>query len=91
MSDYTEHGSVPIEDAAVEDPPTVDEVLERQRREYPEQAATSSQQPESVRTGEAEGAAVELSGDESGALAAGASPTGDLVDGHPEVEGPNSR
>ena len=38
MTDYSEHGTVPIEDAAVEDPPTVDEVLERQRREYPEQA-----------------------------------------------------
>jgi hypothetical protein len=32
MSDYTEHGAIPIEDAAVDDPPTVDEVLERQRR-----------------------------------------------------------
>lgn len=46
MTDYSEQGAVPVEDAAVEDPPTVDEVLERQREEYPEQAATSTQQPE---------------------------------------------
>ena len=45
MSDWSEQGAVPVEDAAVEDPPTVDEVLERQRVEYPEQAATSTQQP----------------------------------------------
>ena len=32
MTDYTEHGAVPAEDAAVEDPPTVDEVAEEQRR-----------------------------------------------------------
>ena len=32
MSDYSEHGAVPIEDAAVEDPPTVEEVLAEQRR-----------------------------------------------------------
>lgn len=31
MTDYTSEGAVPIEDAAVEDPPTVDEVLEEQR------------------------------------------------------------
>jgi hypothetical protein len=27
MSDYTGEGAVPVEDAAVDDPPTVDEVL----------------------------------------------------------------
>lgn len=32
MTDYTSEGAVPIEDAAVDDPPTVDEVLEEQRR-----------------------------------------------------------
>lgn len=32
MSDYTADGAVPIEDAAVDDPPTVDEVLEEQRQ-----------------------------------------------------------
>jgi hypothetical protein len=50
MSDYTEHGAVPVEDAAVDDPPTVEEVLARQRAEYPEQAATSIDQPGHVRT-----------------------------------------
>lgn len=49
MSDYTEHGAVPVEDAAVEHPPTVDEVLEQQREEFPEQVATSTMQPDSVR------------------------------------------
>ena len=32
MTDWSEQGAVPIEDAAVEDPPTVDEVLEEQRQ-----------------------------------------------------------
>ena len=32
MTDWTEHGAQPVEDAAVDDPPTVDEVLEEQRR-----------------------------------------------------------
>ncbi len=32
MTDYTAHGAVPVEDAAVDDPPTVDQVLERQRQ-----------------------------------------------------------
>lgn len=32
MTDYTSDGAVPAEDAAVEHPPTVDEVLEEQRR-----------------------------------------------------------
>jgi len=45
MSDYNESGTAPVEDAAVDAPPTVEEVLERQRRDHPEQAATSSQQP----------------------------------------------
>jgi|GEM_PF-3756864 len=31
MTDYTGEGAAPVEDAAVADPPTVDEVLERQR------------------------------------------------------------
>jgi hypothetical protein len=45
MTDYTERGAAPVEDAAVDHPPTVDEVMERQREEFPEQAATSSMQP----------------------------------------------
>ena len=32
MSDYTESGAIPVEDAVADDPPTVDEVLERQRQ-----------------------------------------------------------
>lgn len=40
MSDYTSDGAVPVDDAAIDEPPTVDEVLEEQRREHPEQAAT---------------------------------------------------
>ncbi|MFN0088914.1 MAG: hypothetical protein ACKVWR_01385 [Acidimicrobiales bacterium] len=40
MTDYSETGATPVEDAAVEDPPTVDEVLDAQQREFPEQAAT---------------------------------------------------
>ena len=48
MSDYSEQGAIPVEDAAVEEPPTVDEVLEAQRRNHPEQAATSSMQPPDV-------------------------------------------
>lgn len=41
MSDYTSDGAIPVEDAVVDDPPTIDEVLDRQRREYPEQAASA--------------------------------------------------
>lgn len=41
MSDYSEHGAEPVEDAAVDDPPTVEEVKEAQRRKYPEQAAAA--------------------------------------------------
>ena len=49
MTDYSANGAVPVEDAAVEDPPTVDEVLEEQREKFPEQARTSTQQPDAVR------------------------------------------
>lgn len=45
MTDYSDSGTVPVEDAAVPNPPTVDEVLERQREEHPDQASTSTQQP----------------------------------------------
>lgn len=43
MSDYSEAGAQPVEDAAVEDPPTEAEVLAAQERNYPEQAATRMQ------------------------------------------------
>lgn len=32
MTDWTEHGAEPVEDAVVDDPPTVDEVAEEQAR-----------------------------------------------------------
>ena len=32
MSDWSEQGAVPVDDAAVPDPPTVDEVMDEQRR-----------------------------------------------------------
>lgn len=41
MSDYRESGAQPVEDAAVEDPPTEEEVREAQERDFPEQAATA--------------------------------------------------
>lgn len=41
MSDYSERGAQPVEDAAVEDPPTVEEVKAAQRRKHPEQAETA--------------------------------------------------
>lgn len=41
MSDYSEHGAEPVEDAAVEDPPTESEVKEAQERHHPRQAATA--------------------------------------------------
>lgn len=59
MTDYTERGAVPVEDAAVDDPPTVDEVLERQREEFPEQAATSTMQPDVHRAPGAGGTSAE--------------------------------
>jgi hypothetical protein len=38
VTDYGEEGATPIEDAVVDDPPTLAEVAERQREQYPEQA-----------------------------------------------------
>ncbi len=40
MSDYSESGARPVDDAAVDDPPTEEEVRAAQERNYPEQAAT---------------------------------------------------
>ena len=45
MTDYSEQGAVPVEDAAVPDPPRVDEVRDRQAEEFPEQARTAMQHP----------------------------------------------
>jgi hypothetical protein len=76
MSDYSESGAAPVEDAAVEDPPTVEEVLEQQRREYPEQARTAMHNPP-------------MSAEEQAAVEAGGEPVAGSDDGV-EVEGPNS-
>lgn len=82
MTDYSEHGAEPVDDAASDDPPTVDEVLERQRVEYPEQAATSTMQRG-------------RSDEERGALDAGGDAVPGNGDAEPNgeglnVEGPNS-
>ena len=45
MTDYSEHGAIPVEDTAVDDPPTESEVREAQQRNYPEQAATADGRP----------------------------------------------
>ena len=41
MSDYSESGAQPVEDAATDDPPTVDEVRRAQERDHPEQARSA--------------------------------------------------
>lgn len=41
MSDYSEHGAQPVDDAVLEDPPTEQEVLEAQRQHHPHQARTA--------------------------------------------------
>jgi hypothetical protein len=40
MSDYSESGAQPVDDAVVPDPPTEGEVRRAQERNHPEQAAT---------------------------------------------------
>jgi hypothetical protein len=42
MSDYSETGAVPVEDAATDDPPTEEEVRATQERDHPDQARTST-------------------------------------------------
>ena len=44
--DYSEGGAIPVEDAAVAHPPTVDELLERQRIE--DAAAEADSEPDGV-------------------------------------------
>jgi hypothetical protein len=77
MSDYSEQGAAPVEDAAVADPPTVDEVVERQQAEHPAQAKTSSFG--STPTDE------ELATEEAGGEVVDGQPGG-----RPDIEGPNS-
>jgi len=76
MSDYSERGALPVDDAAVEHPPTVDEVAELQRELYPEQAESSMMQPG-------------LTDQERAALAAGGEPR-EGESGRVDIEGPNS-
>lgn len=75
MTDYTGEGAVPVDDAAVSNPPTVDEVQERQAEEFPEQARTAMHhQPATAE----ELAALEAGGDQV------SDPSG------LRIEGPNS-
>ena len=75
MTDYSSDGAVPVEDAAVEDPPTVDEVLERQAQRFPEQARTGMHHPPAT-------------AEEIAAVEAGGDPVDDPDD--VLIEGPNS-
>lgn len=45
MTDYSENGAIPVEDAAVSDPPTVDDVMAAQRRDHPEQVRRAATTP----------------------------------------------
>jgi hypothetical protein len=52
VTEHSEQGAQSVEDTAPGEQPTVDEVLERQRSEHPEQAATSTlQQPSATAMG----------------------------------------
>lgn len=68
---------MPVEDAVVADPPTVDEVLEQQRREHPHQAMTSTMSSHSTE-------------EEVAATEAGGKVVNQDPHGGPEIEGPNS-
>jgi hypothetical protein len=56
VTDYGEAGAIPVEDSVSDDPPTVAEVAERQRTEYPEQAAHPEQTADGPLDEEAAGA-----------------------------------
>lgn len=77
MTDYSEQGAVPVEDAATDGPPTVDEVLERQRENHPERAASSMMGREPTP-------------EERAAFATGDDPVKDETGDGLDVEGPNS-
>ena len=75
MTDYSESGATPVEDAAVAHPPTVDEVLKRQAERFPEQARTGmNHRPATA--------------EEIAAIEAGGDPVDDPDD--LLIEGPNS-
>lgn len=54
MSDYSESGAQPVDDAAVADPPTEEEVRDAQERNYPGQAATRVEGPPGDQLGDGE-------------------------------------
>ncbi len=75
MTDYTGEGAVPVDDATLSDPPTVDEVQKAQAENFPEQARTAMHhQPATA--------------DELAAVEAGGDPVDDRDD--LLIEGPNS-
>ena len=82
MSDYSEQGAVPVEEAAVENPPTVKEMLERRRTAHPEQAQTSTMQAPPSETDEPD--------EDQATIDAGGEVTGREPDGSLDVEGPNT-
>jgi hypothetical protein len=43
MTDYTERGAVPVDDAATPVPPTIDEVLARRRAQRSEDSRTDAE------------------------------------------------
>ena len=89
MTDYTEHGTIPVEDAAVDDPPTVDEVIERQRAEYPDQAASAVHgSPAMARPGAMREGAEDGEDEVDALIDAGGTPVAGTGD-EPDVEGPN--
>ena len=45
MTDYSEEGAVPVDDAAVDDPPTEEDVRAAQAEKYPEQAESADGHP----------------------------------------------
>ena len=77
MSDYSEHGAIPVEDSAIDDPPTVDDILERQEIEHPEQARTSTSRAATT-------------DEEAATQDAGGEVIDRQADGAPDIEGPNS-
>jgi hypothetical protein len=76
VTEYSDHGAAPINDAAADDPPTVDEVVERQLVEHPDQARTSAMK-------------AEITDEQRATIDAGGEPVATTEDGV-EVEGPNS-
>ena len=77
MSDYSERGAAPIENAAVEDPPTLEEVLGRRWIAHPDQAHTSK-----IATGDHP--------PEAAVVVAGGEVVDEETDGSFDIEGPNS-